>query len=98
MSATLTKFEVYGTWTQRFDPSFATFIETMIGIATPIYNYQVSTIASGDVYGQGPVFYGLIPPSNNASALSALNTLNASLTAVSLGTVTCISYSVISQP
>lgn len=98
MSATVTKFEIYGTNAQRSDPSFATFETNIAAFSSPVFFYQVETLASDGSNGQGLIMHGLLPLTNDAAALVDLGTLNTALTASGLGTVSCVSYNVATQP
>lgn len=98
MSIPVTKFEVYATWVQSFDPSFATFKANLSSLSSPLSYYQVSTIANDGTNGQGLAIYGMLTNAEASTALGYLNTLNTALTANSLGTVNCISYGVTLQP
>jgi hypothetical protein len=98
MSTTLLKFEVYMTYPQRFDPSYTTFLAALEALVSTIHYFMEATIASDGTNGQGVTLYGLLNPSDGATALSALAAYNTALLLNSLGTVRCIDYTVTTQP
>src|SRR5450432_2864760 len=98
MSATVIKFEVYVTWPQKFDPAFTTFQAAIATLCGQIFYFQEATVSADGTNGQGATVYGLLNPSDAATALSLLGALNTGLTASGLGTARCISYNVTTQP